>query len=122
VIYELIDDVKNEMSEKLSPEVIETEMGALEVKGVFRTTRDEVICGGLVTRGKILKDLQVRILRKKEQIGSALVISVQKNKDEVKELIEGDVGGLDLKTEHKTVVEIGDKLEFFSRETKKRTI
>jgi translation initiation factor IF-2 len=122
VIYELIDDVKDEMSAKLTPEVIETEAGALEVKGVFRTTRNEVICGGLMTRGKAYKDLIVRIWRKKEQIGAAIVVSVQKNKDEVKELIEGDIGGLELKVEHKIVVEIGDRLEFILREVKKRSL
>ena len=122
VIYELIDDVKNEMSEKLPPEIIETEIGELEVKGVFRTTHGEVICGGLMVHGKAYKDLRVRIFRKKEQIGSAVVMSVQKNKDEVKEIIDGDMGGLELKTEHKIVINIGDRLEFFNREVKKRTI
>jgi translation initiation factor IF-2 len=74
VIYELIDDVKNEMSDKLSPEVVETKTGELEIKGVFRTTRNEIICGGLMKQGKALKGLQARIFRKKEQIGDATVI------------------------------------------------
>jgi translation initiation factor IF-2 len=122
VIYELIDDVKAEMSAKLAPEVVETKTGELEIKGVFRTTRNEVICGGLMTKGKAHKDLQVQIFRKKEQIGSAVVVSVQKNKDEVKEIVEGDMCGLELKVDHKIIVEIGDRLEFILREVKQRSL
>jgi hypothetical protein len=32
------------------------------------------------------------------------------------------VGGLELKTDHKILVEVGDRLEFFSREVKQRTL
>jgi translation initiation factor IF-2 len=122
VIYELIDDVKAEMSAKLAPEIIETEVGALDVKGVFRATRNEIICGGLVTSGKVFKDLKVRLLRKKEALGEAVVTSVQREKSEVKEVVEGDMCGLNLQTERKINLQIGDKLEFFTRESKARQI
>jgi translation initiation factor IF-2 len=122
VIYELLDDAKTTIEDKLEPEVIETEIGALEIKGVFRTTKEEIIAGGLVTSGKIHKDLLVRIRRKKELIGEAVVTSVQRDKAEAKEVFEGDMCGLNLKITKKTTVEIGDKLEFFTRELKKRTL
>jgi translation initiation factor IF-2 len=122
VIYELLDDAKATIEDKLEPEVVETEAGTLEIKGVFRTTKTEVICGGLVTGGKIHKDLLVRIKRKKETLGEAEVTSVQKEKAEAKEVFEGDMCGLNLKTTKKIDIEIGDKLEFFARELKKRTL
>ncbi|GHU08340.1 hypothetical protein FACS189431_4410 [Alphaproteobacteria bacterium] len=122
VIYELLDDVKTVIEDKLEPEVIETEVGTLEIKGVFRTTKTEVICGGAVTGGKIYKGLLVRIKRKKETLGEAETTSVQKEKAEAKEVFEGDMCGLNLKTTKKIDIEIGDKLEFFTRELKKRTL
>ncbi len=63
IIYELLDDAKNSMEKLLAPEVVETEVGTLEVKGVFRTMKDEVIAGGLVTSGKITPGLLVRMKR-----------------------------------------------------------
>ncbi|MDR1300464.1 MAG: translation initiation factor IF-2 [Candidatus Nomurabacteria bacterium] len=122
VIYELIDDVKAEMSAKLAPEIIDTEIGELKVEGIFHTTRTEVICGGLMTRGKLYKDLSARIFHKKEPLGEATVTSVQREKSEAKEVFEGDMCGLSLATDKKIMLQIGDRLEFFSREVKSRSI
>ena len=120
VIYELLDDAKNSMERLLAPEVVETEIGALEVKGVFRTMKDEIIAGGLVLSGKVTPGLLVRIKRGKgaaaEVIGEAEITNLQREKTEAKEVFEGDLCGLNLKTTRKVVLEVGDKLEFFTRE------
>lgn len=122
VIYELIDDVKKEMSAKLAPEVIETEIGELKIEGIFKVSRREVICGGLVTKGKLYKDLLARVFHKKESLGEVVVTSVQKERAEAKEVFEGDMCGLSLETKNKLNLEIGDRLEFFSRKLKAREI
>ncbi len=122
VIYELLDDAKDSMEKLLAPEVVETEIGTLEVKGVFRTLKDQVIAGGLVRSGKITADLLVRARRKDEVLGEAVVTSVQREKTSAKEVFEGDMCGLDLKTTRKLQLEEGDKLEFFTREVVKRTL
>lgn len=119
VIYELLDDAKISMEKLLAPEVVETQVGVLEVKGVFRTTKDEVIAGGLVKSGKVQPNVLVRMKRGKgeaaEVLGEAEVTSVQREKIEAKEVFEGDMCGLDLKTRGKVQLEIGDTLEFFTR-------
>lgn len=124
VIYELLDDAKHSMEKLLAPEVVETEVGVLEVKGVFRTLKDEVITGGLVKSGKITPGLLVRMKRGKgenaELLGEAEIINLQREKVEVKEVFEGDMCGLSLKTTKKTLLEIGDILEFFTREVVER--
>lgn len=122
VIYELLDDAKHSMEELLAPDVVETEIGELEVKGVFRTQREEIIAGGLVTSGKVYTGLLVRVMRGLEHVGDAEVSSVQREKIEVKEVFEGDMCGLDLKTTKKLQLEIGDKLQFFTRELVKKTL
>ncbi|MGB3009484.1 MAG: translation initiation factor IF-2 [Candidatus Saccharimonadales bacterium] len=122
VIYELLDDVRDNMTEMLSPEVVETELGELKVLGVFRTTKDSVICGGEVLRGKITPNLLVRVKRDKEQIAEAEIVHLQRQQVEAKEVFEGDQCGLELKTTGKLVVEEGDRLEFFTRELKKRSL
>ena len=122
VIYELLDDAKAALSDMLSPEIVETEVGTLTIKGVFKISRDEVICGGEVTSGKAMPKVLARVLRKKEQIAEASVINVQRNKQEAKEVFEGELCGLSLKTQSKLQVEEGDLLEFFTRELKQRSL
>jgi len=122
VIYELLDDARDSMERLLAPEVVETPIGELEIKGVFRTLKDQVIAGGKVTNGKISKGLLVRAKRKDEVLGEAEITSVQREKIEAKEVFEGDMCGLSLKTERKLLLEEGDTLEFFTRELVTRTL
>ena len=122
VIYELLDDIRVLMEDMLSPEVVETETGELKVLGVFRTTRDEVICGGEVLRGKVVPGTIARLIRNKEKIAEVEVKKVQRQQQEAKEVFEGEQCGLELKTHGKLVIEENDRLEFFTRELKKRTL
>ena len=122
VIYELLDDAKNSMEDLLGEEIVETELGEMKVMGVFRSTKTEIIAGGQMLSGKVTPKVLARVKHGKEVLGEAEVVSVQKERIEAKELIENEVGGLALKTEKKITVEVGDRLEFFARERKKRTL
>ncbi len=122
VIYELLDDAKHEMENLLDAEVIEEDKGEMKVLGVFRTEKTQIIAGGEVLKGDVKPNYLVKIMRNKEEIGEAEVSSTQKEKIDVKELVAGETGGLALKTEHKTDLQIGDRLKFFTREVKKRTL
>ena len=122
VIYELLDDARSSMEAMLAPEVVETEIGQLEIKGVFRTMRDAVIAGGQVTKGKVTAGLLARVMRGEEQIAEVTVASVQRQQQEAKEVFEGELCGLNLTTSKKLQLEIGDTLEFFTRELVKRTL
>ena len=122
VIYELLDDARAEMEKFLAPEVIETEIGSLDVKGVFRTMKEEIIAGGEVTSGRIYAGLLARVIRKKEQIAEVEVSHVQRQQQEAKDVVEGEMCGLSLKTKKKIQLEIGDKLEFFTREVVARKL
>lgn len=122
VIYELLDDAKTSMENMLAPEVVETEIGTLLVKGVFRTLKDIVIAGGEVTKGKVAAGLLTRVLRDGEIIAEAEVANVQRQQQEAKEVFEGEMCGLSLKTTKKLLLQEGDTLEFFTRELVKRTL
>lgn len=122
VIYELLDDVRGIMEGMLAPEVVETEVGKLKVLGVFRTTRDSVICGGQVLTGKVVPAVLARVVRDKDIVAEAEVTHVQRQQVEAKEVFEGEQCGLELKTHGKLQLTEGDRLEFFTRELKKRTL
>jgi translation initiation factor IF-2 len=122
VIYELLDDARNSMEAMLAPEVVETELGTLTIKGVFRTLKDEVIAGGEVTSGKAVPNVLVRVKRGDEKLDEVEVTKVQRQQQEAKEVFEGEMCGISLKTTKKLLLEEGDKLEFLTRELVKRTL
>jgi translation initiation factor IF-2 len=122
VIYELLDDARNSMEAMLAPEVVETEIGAMTIKGIFRTLKDEVIAGGEVTSGKAVPNVLVRVKRGKELLGEVEITKVQRQQQEAKEVFEGEMCGISLKTTKKLLLEEGDTLEFFTRELVKRTL
>jgi len=122
VIYKLLDDARESMELLLAPEVVETEIGKMTIKGIFRTEKDEIIAGGEVTSGKIVAGVLARVKHNKEQIAEVKVINVQRQQQEAKEVFEGEMCGLSLKTPKKMVLEEGDRLELFTRELVKRTL
>ena len=122
VIYELIDDVKDELSNLLSPEIIETELGTLNVKGIFNTTKTEVICGGEVTKGKLTSPALARVIRDKKQIAEVEVTGLKRGPSETKEVFEGEMCGMSLKTVKKTEILEGDRIELFTRQAVTRTL
>jgi translation initiation factor IF-2 len=122
VIYELLDDARTSMENMLAPEVVETEIGTLTVKGIFRTMKEEVIAGGEVTSGKAAANVLARVKRGKEQLAEVEITKVQRQQAEAKEVFEGEMCGLSIKTTKKLLLEEGDTLEFFTRELVKRTL
>ena len=78
VIYELLDDAKQELEKLLPPEIKETEQGRLVVRGIFKTTKTEVICGGEVTKGRLTVPSLCKIYRDKELLGEAEVTNLKR--------------------------------------------
>lgn len=122
VIYELLDDAKHEMENLLDAEIIENDTGEMKVLGVFRTEKTSIIAGGEVLKGEAKAGYLARVVRDKQFIAEVEVTSVQKEKMDVDSLVAGETGGLALKTTSKVDLQIGDRLKFFTRETRKRSL
>lgn len=122
VIYELIDDVRNELSKLLSPEVVEHELGRLVVKGVFKTTRTEVICGGEVTKGKLAMPALARVVRGDDELAEVQVTNLKRGPQDTKEVFEGEMCGMSLQTTSRLELQEGDHVELFTRETVARSL
>lgn len=122
VIYELIDDVKAELSNMLAPEVIENDLGTLIVRGIFKTTKTEVICGGEVTKGKLTVPSLARVLRDKELLAEVEVTNLKRGPQDAKEILEGEMCGLSFTSKARVDIAEGDRIEFFTRELKQRTL
>lgn len=120
VIYELLDDVREWLSSMLEPEVIETENAKLKILGVFKTTKEKVICGGKVLSGKITPDLAVKIIRAGKEIGTGKLVGLQKDKQATKEVMTNEECGLEISTSKS--IELGDEIIFYTTTTQARKL
>jgi len=110
VIYELLDDTKVELTKLLSPEIKEQELGRLLIRGVFKTTKNEIIAGGEVTKGKLTLPAFVRVSRGDEILGEAEATNLKRGPQDAKEVLEGEMCGVSLHTNTKLTLEEGDRL------------
>lgn len=120
VVYQLIEDIKNELSELLPPEIKKTELGRLKVMAVFKSNKHGMVVGGRVMSGVLKKGEQLEILRKGEVIGNGKLIQLQHNKDDVSEVKEGLECGITFDGKEK--IEIDDILSCYQEEKIKRKI
>jgi len=120
VIYELIDDVKKLLTGMLEPEIVVTELGKLELKGIFFTGKKDMIVGGKVIEGKLEKDADLRVFRDEEQIGEGKMTELKVVKEDVKEVEEGQECGI--KYEGAVKLQEGDVLEAFKEEKRIKTL
>jgi translation initiation factor IF-2 len=122
VIYELIDDVRDELTKRLAPEVVETDLGRLVVRGIFKTTKTEVICGGEVTKGKLVAPALARVMRDGEKLADVEVTGLKRGPNDAKEIFEGEMCGMSIKTTSRVDLQEGDHIELFTRESIQRSL
>ena len=112
IIYDLIEDIKKEIERQLSGEVIEKEIGELEIKACFSSSRTERIVGGKVISGHIRKGAIGRIFRGEEPLAEGEILELQVNKIEVGKVSAGDECGIKIKTNFE--IKPGDILKIYS--------
>ncbi len=122
VIYELIGDAKSELSDLLLPQIITNDVGRLVVRAIFKTTKTEIICGGEVTKGKLVVPALARIVRGDETLAEAEVTNLKRGPQDAKEVLEGEMCGISLKTSKRVELQEGDRVELFTRETVARSL
>lgn len=120
IIYELVDEIKKRMESLLEPEIIRTDLGELEVLAVFKTGKKDMIVGGSVKKGRVLKGCFLEIRRGESIIGRGRLQNLQQNKVDVNEVKQGQQCGITFDGE--TKMKIGDILVFFLEEQKKKFV
>ncbi|MGO9566841.1 MAG: translation initiation factor IF-2 [Desulfomonilaceae bacterium] len=115
VIYEAIDDVRKAMEGMLAPIERETIVGRAEVRQTFHVPKAGTIAGCYVTSGKIERSSQVRLIRDDIVIHQGRIASMKRQKDDIKESLEGYECGIGLENYNKDV-KVGDIIEAFTIE------
>ncbi|MBI4458320.1 translation initiation factor IF-2, partial [Candidatus Uhrbacteria bacterium] len=120
VIYHLFDEVKKRLQTLLPAEVIRTDLGKLEVLGVFHSDKSGQVVGGRVTDGKLVPAASIVVYRSGEPVGEGHIVQLQLGKSETKEVRSGQECGMKVKC--KTGIQIGDVIEAFMEERKEKKL
>ena len=120
IIYELIEDVKNVLSGMLDPDLQEDFIGYAEILQVFNISKLGKIAGCKVTEGNIKRGCSFRLLRENVVIHEGKLKTLQRFKDEVKEVKNGLECGMGL--ENFNDIKVGDVMECFEIKEIKKTI
>lgn len=111
IIYELTEYLEKLTTGMIKIEQEEVLIWKLDVLAIFYSKSKEMVVWGKVTEWKIKDTASFRITRGNEILADGNLISLQKNKDEVKEVPAGDECGIKVKTWKK--IQEWDILEFY---------
>lgn len=89
IIYEVIDFVTEEINKMLTPKYREVITGHAEIRALFKASKVGIIAGSYVLDGKVARNSKVRITRKGKQIYEGSIATLQREKNEVKEVSAG---------------------------------
>ncbi|MCK4351048.1 MAG: translation initiation factor IF-2, partial [Candidatus Krumholzibacteria bacterium] len=120
VIYQAIEDIKAAMSGLLDPEIIEKDLGEVEVREVFRVSKIGTIAGCYVLSGQVARNALVRVVRDGEIVHTGSINSLKRFKDDVKEVKAGFECGIGIEG-FEDIME-GDKMQIYVEEKKQKTI
>ena len=119
IIYDAINELKDAMEGMLSPDIKEEVTGLCEVRDIFKISKLGTIAGCMVTKGSILRNSDIRLIREGVVVFSGSLSSLKRFKDDVKEVKKGYDCGLQI-NDFKDI-KVGDEIEgFINVEVKKK--
>ncbi len=120
IIYKLVESLKERMADLLPPEIIRTDSGSLSVLAVFKTGKRDMILGGRVSEGKLLRGSLIEVVRDGEILGTGKMTNLQQNKQNADEVGQGNECGVVFEGNIK--IAVGDTLVCYKEEERKRTL
>ena len=111
IIYDAINDVKDAMEGMLSPDFKEEVTGLCEIRETFKISKIGTIAGCMVTKGKIVRNSEIRLIREGVVIFTGSLSSLKRFKDDAKEVTKGYDCGLQVKDYND--IKVGDEIEGF---------
>ena len=97
IIYEVLELIEKGLSGLLEPEVKETVIGTAEILKVFKVSDAGKIAGSKVTDGEIINKAKARLIRDGTVVYTGEILSIFREKNQVKEVKNGVECGISLK-------------------------
>ena len=118
VIYDAIDEIEAAMKGMLAPQYEEVILGHAEVRMTYKVSAVGTVAGCMVKDGKVTRDGQVRVLRDNIVVHEGEIGSLQRFKDQAKEVTAGYECGMTV-AKYNDIKE-GDIFECFTMQEIKR--
>ena len=96
IIYKLVEEMESAMKGMLEPEYEEKVLGEAEVRKLFKFSKVGTIAGSMVIDGIIKANSKARLIRDGVVIYDGTINTLQKEKDQVKEVKKGFECGITL--------------------------
>ena len=97
IIYEAIDYVEKSLSGLLEPDIKEVVLGSAEIQKIFKVSNAGKIAGSKVISGEIKSKSKARIIRDGVVVHSGEILSIYREKNQVKEVGTGLECGISIK-------------------------
>ena len=97
IIYEAIDHVEKSLSGLLEPDIKETVLGSAEIQKIFKVSNAGKIAGSKVISGEIKSKSKARIIRDGVVVYNGEILSIFREKNQVKEVGTGLECGISIK-------------------------
>jgi translation initiation factor IF-2 len=97
IIYEALDHVEKALSGLLEPDIKETVLGSAEIQKVFKVSDAGKIAGSKVISGEIKSKSKARIIRDGVVVYSGEILTIFREKNQVKEVGTGLECGISIK-------------------------
>lgn len=120
VIYQAIEDLKSAMEGLLEPQEVEEQVGAIEVRALFRASRVGTIAGCYVEEGVVRRGAKVRVVRDGTIVADTRVASLRRFNDDVNEVQSGLECGIVLENFHD--LKVGDRFEVYETKAVERQL
>ncbi len=111
IIYKLTEWLEKVVAERTPKTLVEESTGTAKVLKIFSKTKDKQVLGGRVEQGMLVLGAEVKITRRNFEIGTGRVRELQRMKNKVSEVPEGQEFGTLI--ESKIEIAPGDRLESF---------
>ena len=120
IIYELIDQVKEAMTDTLESEYTESKIGRAEIRQIFSIGKGRNVAGCMVTEGVIQRNSIARLMRSSELVHESRIDTLKRFKDDAKEVRAGFECGINIK-EYDDIKE-GDTIECYVVEERRPSL
>ncbi len=89
IIYEVIDYITEKISKMVTPKYKEVVTGHAEIRATFKASKIGLIAGTYVLDGRISRGSKVRVMRGDKKIFEGEIATIQREKNEAKEVDAG---------------------------------
>ena len=120
VFRQMLEDMRKILTGMLEPEILHIDLGRFKVKQVFWTGKKDMVVGGSINKGRLIKKCKVKVFRDDEEIGIGEIDGLKLVNEDVEELEQGTDCGVHFLGKIK--LKEDDVLEAWTQEKKMKTL